>query len=227
MRKLLLVIALSGLFCVPLCAQDFPKVEVFGGYSLAKIGGDAGDALDAIANEAEYNGVTADSSKWLKMGFMGSATFNINKYFGIEGNFSYNRGNVGTLKYSGQEGTLDATGKAASFTFMAGPRVAYRGQEKVTPFGHVLFGANRIKLSNECSGNLCEDLPAELEIFNNQSDTALAFAFGGGIDLNVSKSMAIRAIEFNYIRSNHGEGNYDFNIQYTTLSFGVVFKIGQ
>lgn len=39
MKKLLLAIALLGVFCLPLCAADAPKAEVFGGYQLLRFDG--------------------------------------------------------------------------------------------------------------------------------------------------------------------------------------------
>jgi opacity protein-like surface antigen len=225
MKKLLVVVALFSLFCVPSLAQDFPKAEVFGAYSLAKVSGDAGDVLDAFDSEVGSYGST---STWLKGGFMGSVTVNINEYFGVEANFAYHRGTIAELNADIEGETVDAKGKADSFTFMAGPKFAYRGQETFTPFGHFLIGLDSVKLSGECTGTLCEELPSELDIFDMPGrDSALAFAVGGGFDLNVNDSVAIRPIEFDYIFSNHGEGDYDFTVNYITLSFGVVFKVGQ
>ena len=224
MKKMLFVAVIVVLISSTAIAQDFPKAEVFGGYSLAKVSGDAGDIIDLVGNELSPLG---SASTWLKMGFMGSVTFNINEYFGIEGNFSYHRDDVAELNASFDGESINAKVKGDSFNFMAGPHVAYRENEMIAPFGHFLLGVNSVKLCGECTGSLCEDLPEELEVVDmTDRDASLAFAFGGGLDLNVSESFAIRAIEFDYILSNHGEGGYDFSVNYVTLSFGAVFKIG-
>ena len=227
MKKLFVVLALFSLFCIPALAQDFPKVEIFGAYSMAKLSGDIGDFLNAVDDEiGSESGV--DVTTFLKTGFMGSLTVNVNEYFGIEGNFSYHRGTPLSVNVSAGEDSIDAKVKADSFNFMAGPKFAYRGNEKVTPFGHFLIGLNSAKLSGECTGTLCDELPSELDIVDMSGrDSALAFAFGGGLDLNVSDSVAIRPIEFDYIYSNHGEGDYDLTVNFITFSFGVVFKVGQ
>ena len=47
MKKFLVLVALSSLLCVPALAQDFPRVEIFGGYSIDRVGGDANDLYDA------------------------------------------------------------------------------------------------------------------------------------------------------------------------------------
>ena len=228
MKKFLVAVALFSVFCIPALAQDFPKVEVFGAYSMTKLSGDLGDFLDALDNEiGSEPGVSISS--FLKTGFMGSVTVNINEYFGIEGNLSYHRGTPleASADFDGE--SINLKGKINSFNFMAGPKFAYRGQETFTPFGHFLIGLNSAASSGECTGTLCSEIPSEIsDIFEmGGRDSALAFAFGGGFDLNVNDSVAIRPIEFDYIYSNHGEGDFDFTTNYITLSFGIVFKVGQ
>ena len=77
-------------------AQDFPRVEIFGGYSLVRLGGSDINALAmtfgrlVLAGRTEYQ-----NEKLLKKGFDASITFNANQYFGIEANFLYNRGDLG------------------------------------------------------------------------------------------------------------------------------------
>ncbi len=67
MRKLLLAVALFGLFCMPLFAQDAPKTEVFGGYQMLH-------AYDTTVN-----------------GFTGAVEGNINQNVGIVGDFGFGR----------------------------------------------------------------------------------------------------------------------------------------
>jgi opacity protein-like surface antigen len=210
-----------------MAADEFPKVEIFGGYSLMKLGGDdvnnLYEALDAVGAEVP-SGFNFETSKWLKKGFDASATFNINKYFGIEANFGYNKGDIFTLTGTVEDFNIDASASGTSVSFMAGPRFAVRKNEKITPFAHFLFGMDRIKVEGSCTadGDDCLGESGLEEVVGGDSDTGFAFAAGGGFDLNVSKSVAIRAIQFDFVRANH-DGFVMNNIK---MSFGVVFKLG-
>jgi len=62
MKKLLVAIALAGLFCVPAFAQDVPKAEVYGGFQF-------------LIDDPQ------------PMGFTGAVEFNLNEKVGIVGQF--------------------------------------------------------------------------------------------------------------------------------------------
>jgi hypothetical protein len=115
MRKLLIGTAL--IFLIPLGAwaqQEFPKVEVFGGYSYLKLS----------PEEDTLNGWNA------------SVTGNITRWFGVEGDFS---GHYGNPKLNGQAipgFSID------SHTFMGGPKITARISH-FAPFAHFLIGVNR------------------------------------------------------------------------------------
>jgi hypothetical protein len=65
MKKLLIVVMFLGICCIPLCAQDYPKAEVFGGYGLLH------------------------ESDLTLHGFDASFEGNINEYLGIVGDFGF------------------------------------------------------------------------------------------------------------------------------------------
>ncbi|MBN2321552.1 MAG: outer membrane beta-barrel protein [Acidobacteria bacterium] len=226
-------------------AQDIPRVEVFGGYSMMRLGGeDIGFDYWEQGNDEEETSVS--TSRWLKKGFMASAAFNINEYFGIEGNFQYNTGTVMEFTATGDvEGyPISMAGGAdiSNFTFMGGPRFTIRKNEAVTPFAHFLVGLSRINMtpSMTCTvdGEAC---PEEyIEYMYNEahiadfSDTGFGFMFGGGIDVNASDSVAIRLIQVDYIKAYHTVNipeldpeDAGFDLSNLNLAFGVVFKLGQ
>ena len=66
-------------------------------------------------------------------------------------------------------------------TILGGPRFTFRGNERVHPFVHALVGG----------GVLTED---------GSWDSAFAWAVGAGADVKVSKNVAIRVIEVNYLQ---------------------------
>jgi hypothetical protein len=70
MRKLLLMVALFGLFCVPLFATDYPTAEAYGGY--------------------QYLHATGTSLN----GFTGAGEFSIGPTFSIVGDFGYGKGDA-------------------------------------------------------------------------------------------------------------------------------------
>ena len=89
-----------------------------------------------------------------------------------------------------------------TYEFMAGPRFASRG-DTATGFVHAMFGG------------------AAFRGFEF-SDTGFAMAFGGGLDVNVGKGFAIRAIQFDYVPTRLFD-TWQHNIR---RGFGVVFKLG-
>jgi hypothetical protein len=93
---------------------------------------------------------------------------------------------------------------------MAGPRFSYR-PKAVTVFGHWLLGAGTNKIDWGAS---------------SYTKWQFAMAIGGGVDANVSKHFAIRAVQIDWmpIHSNlelQGANNYFNNIRY---QFGGVIK---
>jgi peptidoglycan-associated lipoprotein len=92
-------------------------------------------------------------------------------------------------------------------TYMAGPRVSFRGQ-KLTVFGQALMGrANATSTS----------------VFNNGS--GLAGSTGAGVDLRLTQRFSWRILEADYVltRIPNGENNIQNNMRF---SMGVVFRLG-
>jgi opacity protein-like surface antigen len=143
-------------------------------------------------------------------GWNASVTANITNWFGVEGDFS---GHYGSPRIYGFEVPFV---DVSSHTFMAGPKLTYRANT-VAPFAHLLIGAARAS-----TGAFGYSL----------SDTALATVVGGGIDINVSKSLAIRAIQADYLMTRFQTGpqiafsGFDDRQNNFRLSAGLVLKLG-
>ncbi len=208
-RTFFVVVVLLGILAFPLMAQDYPKAEVFGGYSIEKLGLSDSD-LNSIASGLGAAGATdVSTSKWLKKGFIGSFTYNATKMFGIEGDFRWNRGNIITANVSGVTGSARWT----DLSVLGGPRVTFRASNAVTPFVHALVGLDHATIGASASGggeNASTSLP---------SDNNVGVAAGGGLDLKVNKAFAIRVIQADYYFSRH----YSTNLNNLALSFGAVF----
>jgi len=186
MRKICLGLCL--MFLVPLAAvaQDFPRAEIFGGYSYFR------------ANPDEFN----------LHGWNASVTGYITDWFGIEGDFSGHYGSPSV--YGFDIPMIDIN----SHTFMGGPKFAYRSGA-VTPFAHFLIGGARA---------------ATGAYGFTVSDTALAAAVGGGIDINLNERIAIRAIQADYLMTRYNTGSavhfngFDDRQNNFRLSAGIVFR---
>jgi opacity protein-like surface antigen len=211
MRRILYAAVVIVLLAGVAAAQDFPKVEVFGGYSLARIGfpNDLSTALDLGVSASDIT-----THRFIKKGFDASFTYNATSAFGVEADFKYNSGDI--LSANVSVGGVSGSGQAklSSFAFMAGPHFAARKSEAVTPFAHALFGIDRGKISGhgEAQGQ-----SANVDF---GSDTGFAMALGGGLDVKVHKNVAIRLIQADYFLTKHESESWN-NV---ALAFGVVFR---
>ncbi len=167
-------------------AQDFPRVEILGGYSLLKLGGDVDDVINDFESGAPAEMDISDS-KLFKRGFNASIAFNANEYFGIEAGFLYNRGDLVEASGTVEGDSIDAKLKAWHFAFMAGPRFTYRKNEKVTPYAHALFGVDHFNLEPTLNVN-GEDNSSEVSEFSG-SDNGFGMAVGGGIIVHLRKRL--------------------------------------
>ncbi|HEX6878746.1 MAG TPA: outer membrane beta-barrel protein [Terriglobales bacterium] len=92
------------------------------------------------------------------------------------------------------------------YSYMFGPTLR-APMEKATPFVHALFGGARANASASGFGSL-------------GSDSAFAYAIGGGFDYDMSPNVAVRVVQFDYLGTRFG-GENQKNFRY---SGGIVFK---
>ena len=137
-----------------------------------------------------------------QQGFNVSAAGNINKWLGVVGDFS---------RLSSKITEQNITEKITGNIYLFGPQFSYRGNKRVTPFARVMIGAATVK-SKATLGSQSQEF----------SETNFSYGVGGGLDIRVSKNVAIRAIQADYIHTSaFGEGHHNGR-----LSFGVVFRFG-
>lgn len=93
-------------------------------------------------------------------------------------------------------------------SFMYGPLFTYRKSKAFTPFAHALFGA--VRASRGFLGI-------------SQADTDFGFAAGGGLDVRIKDSLAIRVIQADYLVTPFlGLRQDNFR-----LSAGIVLRLGK
>jgi len=181
MKRLTWFIPALLLFCVPANAQDTPAWEFAGGYSYLR---------------ANING-----SSFHLNGGGGSITENLNSWFGGRFEFNAFQGNVSVPSATG---TVVKSVSAQTFTY--GPVFSYRKLDRVTPYGHVQFGA--IHASQGYLGI-------------SASATKFAVAPGGGLDFKINQRAAVR-IQADYVATYFLKARQD-NVQF---SAGIVIRIG-
>ena len=188
----------GGLFLtlMALCANTAHAQggEVFGGYSYLRSN-----------SVGSYN----------TNGWEGSLTGNFNRFFGVEADISDHYNNPPNLSASHSNG----------LSFLFGPHFAFRSNPRVNPFVHVLVGGTRgtrmVVPTVTPAGQLCP--VGGCPSLGPLEQTAFTAAFGGGVDVKVTRYLWIRVIQADYLRayfSNDTQNNL-------RLSFGVVFRFGR
>ena len=110
-------------------------------------------------------------------GWGASATYNGDKYVGLTFDFGghYARGDVSPNSTNGD-----------THTVMVGPKFTLRG-EHVSPFVETLIGLHHVSAHG----------------LDFNSDTGFGAQLGGGIDIKVNRSLAVRMIQADYVWAHH------------------------
>ena len=200
LTMLLATIALLFTFATPAAAQDGPAPKV------ELYGGYSFFHPGADVHGQLPGGLLPVSSRLEAnpRGIGGSVTFNFNRWLGItfDGSDHWGSGEKTIFK------TIDDTGLA---NFSVGPKITFRSH-RFSPFLEGLVGAHRL-------------MP---EAFHDV--TKLGFMFGGGLDVNLSRHVALRLIRADYVYSNYRYGDPavtpETQIRGVRLQVGLNFMFG-
>lgn len=175
-------------------AQRFEGIEFFGGYSYMK------SDLSSPFTFLTSPGPTSSNRHFGMNGWQASITEKATDWLGLTQQFG---GNYGTREFP------NASTHFNTFSILSGPRLSYPGLKGVTPFVHALFGY--------------EQTTAKLESTNlKATSSSYAMAFGGGLDVKVSRGVAIRLFQADYYRPQaFGTSQNDLRV-----STGIVFRFG-
>lgn len=207
MKRFLSVTSLVLFASLSAVAQEYPKAEVFGGYSYFH--------ADGGANLHGWNA---------------SVSGNLNSWFGLVADFSghYDSSSSRTeLRFPPFPGfpgipgspfpvSITVNSDTSVHTFLAGPRFSYRKKERITPFGHALFGASRRHAETEVT------FDGGGRTFFSANNTSFAAALGGGLDVELSKKIALRVVQAEYLLTR----SFGFNENNARVSTGIVFRFG-
>ncbi|HZI57819.1 MAG TPA: hypothetical protein VFF39_13640 [Verrucomicrobiae bacterium] len=183
-------ILFSAILCLPMLSfaqQETSQVSargtVFGGYSLLHSSNDLGST--------NFGGTNFNLGGSLG-GWEGQGTFNFTRNFGVTADFSGNSKQLAGFSALG----FSAGTQQHMYNMLFGPTVTgYFGKSSV--FGHALFGVAHSSLGAGITVPLLGGISAPLD-----SSNAFAMAFGGGIDIGLSRHFAIRAAQIDFIRTN-------------------------
>ena len=177
MRKIIAVIAAVPMFALVAAATDVPKMETFLGYNYVRFN----------PNSDVFPSFNAN-------GGGGQFVYNFNKWIGgVVDVGAVTRGSFNDFN-------VDAT----VINFVAGPRITYHNHSRFIPFGQVLFGGAYSTASAQVTllggavvppGTI---LPSPVTARVNASNTGFAMMAGGGLDIKVSKHIALRPIGADY-----------------------------
>ena len=191
MRKF--VISMCVFLCLPIItlAQNSENVAtrgtVFGGYSLLHNNNSLDSGLGSLGSLGSSLGGGTNFNGWDAQG-----TFNFVPHFGVTADFSGNSHQLAGFSALG----FSVGTQQHMYEFLFGPTVTtYFGKSSV--FGHALFGAAHSSLSAGASLPIIGGLSAPVS-----SGNAFAMAFGGGVDIGLTRNFAIRAAQIDFVRTN-------------------------
>jgi opacity protein-like surface antigen len=149
---------------------------------------------------------TVNPTAFSMNGGSASAVLNVNNWLGIGGDFGgYYTGNVLKTGFS-----LDV------FSYTFGPRISIR-THRVTPFAQALFGGGH-------AGNTLYTAGFQQGVAPPSVKNSFAMVLGGGLDVNVSRHLAIRAFQADWLYTQfpNGTNNRQNNLRITA---GIVFRL--
>jgi Outer membrane protein beta-barrel domain len=150
---------------------------------------------------------TSPKSKIWMNGWYASFDYNLNRYFGLEGEGS-------GVYHSTGDVTSPVYGSTHIYGLLGGLKVYPLGHRKVTAYGHVLYGTSNFTNSIPAYGGA----PA-----NSVSASHGTWEAGGGIDLNFKRHWGVRIFQYDF-----GGADYFHNKNggFSRLTAGVVYRWG-
>lgn len=215
MKKIKLILFIAVLSC-PMFAQqqdEYNKGEIFAGYSSHIYVDDPGPLITVTGR-----------------GFDTSGVYNFHRYWGIKADASVTAS--GTVSSSFVPGFGNPTNAPVSYkqklyvsTFTAGVQLKDNSKDgRFKPFAHALFGVGRLQskvtdISCTTPSN-CSNVPP------NVVHNGFAVILGAGLDINVSKHIAVRAVQLDLSGISGSPSPSYFSGGSNDLRFasGIVFR---
>jgi hypothetical protein len=159
----------------------------------------------------------------------GTVTFNINEYLGIKADLQGFGSNHTAFAIPANDQFPNGVAGSVQgnlFTYLVGPQIKIRSP-KFQPFGHLLFGGAHTNVYGNAFKTLCQPIAGGCVLSKAPAADAFAMAFGGGIDIPVTKNIQIRPAGIDYLLTRYSnpftKTNNQNNFRYTA---GIVFTFG-
>ena len=216
-------IYLSALLMVLFASQSFAqtqrtlpgKLELFGGYL------DSGEFPYTDLKFTGFSALPADFGT--HRGVEVSVIRDISRHFGVKGDFSANFQSHGFPLNVCLQNPCSPVAQSGEliprlFNILAGPEIKLGNRKwRTAPFTHALFGVAHATATVRTSGSA-------LNLSESLSETGLAMAFGGGVDVRLSRRFSARtSLDFNpkwVGRDDNGARQVQNDLR---LAIGVLF----
>lgn len=203
----LLVFGILATLAAAAQSDEFPRVELAGGYSYVNLN-------PQIVSSQNLNGGG------------GAFVYNFSPIFGLKADFMGYAVGTGWTTYLRDHYNYAGSASGNAFTYMFGPQIK-KHSGRFQPFGEGLFGSFhsngygtllRCIANNGCTG------------FNgNGNNNGFAMEFGGGLDIPLSSHVQIRPVEVDYLythfNANH-IANYSAGLNNFKYFGGINFTLG-
>lgn len=194
-------------------AQDYAKVEVVANYSYMRF------------NPQNSNIVSSFSMN----GGGGGIHVYLNHFLGIQADFQGYASTTQTFTFppvANSPCPAGCTGRGSGdlFTYNVGPILKYRA-EHFEPFVETLFGGAHSNTYSNLFHNICVS-PGTCSSTLTPSNNAFDFMIGGGLDIPVKRSIAIRVAQVDYVLTRFGNNFTHGNNNQNNLRYngGIIFR---
>ncbi len=242
---------LSALILLAICGypvrgqDDQSRFEVFGAYSMVRFdepvrSPSREDFIPPLTTaEPEYAALTGSYYYHYlpnMHGWNGSVAFKLTRRFSLVGDFGGQYTPRSRSTSYGEE-ILPGTGlqlSSSHYSFLVGPRFSFRNSSRFTPFVHVLGGVS--KLTDRVSG----DWPVRGTVWGpegqqnyeirlretSDSTTGLAGAAGAGLDVRLTRRIALRLAQVDYLLARRKvEGQIEYIPEGSGQSTVLTYRI--
>ena len=215
MRKYCVLVGLLMLTTGLALAQDeYPKIETSPAFMFIR-------TSPNVSRTFEVDGKVVPGESFNCAGGGGTLTYNLNKFVGVGAD-------LGACKFFGDTIGLGNKITGYQFTYLFGPRIAYRNASPFTPFFDLEFGADKLSVSCQSNAFDCIDAAGT----GTYSKNAFAMTVGGGFDIKLSRKISLRPIQIEYLYTRFGNNcalavcNNNNNQNSLRLKSGIVMNWG-
>jgi hypothetical protein len=211
MRQIWFLTLLVAAISPATLAQDYNRVEVYGGYSLGRFktnlasasftSGGSTQTFTNLCSSTTGDMIGSNFQKFFceRRSFNGvdaSLTYNVSKYVGIKGDFTGHYKTESFVDNFTPPGvTQTVSNRERLYNLLGGLQVKNNAKTaKLKPFGHTLVGVARY--TNRQQQTL--DLFPQFDFTIEDRMTSFAMKVGGGLDIRAGNRIDIRVLEFDY-----------------------------